>query len=431
MSSFGGGRIDVARPILLDRHTVSYDVSCTSEMRKYFSGRGMFITYDADISIVPNALLLIPVLSTLAPIAWALGADLSAHSIDAGFLRALGDIQRSFQRLHPEVSWSGDVFGDEVVDTRTSYPGRERAILFSGGVDSVTSAVVHREEKPLLVTVWGADLGLAQQRRWDQVSASNWKFAQERSFNISFIKTNFRTFFNSYRLKPKYADHFPNWYSAFQQGLGLAGLCAPLSYLHDIGSIYVPSTHTADYSPAWGSHPEIDNRVAWASTRTVHDGYGMSRQKKLNLLANYIRAEDARLPLRVCWGKGENCSACEKCSITMIGLALEGLDPNDHGFRFNSHTLPHIRRQLERGRFSMSDTLVWILTEIQQQPISDTDALRVEGLKEFHAWLKGASIEALKRKSRRSLGKAVKGFLEKRPEPIGRSLRKTLGHPFP
>jgi len=79
----------------------------------------------------------------------------------------------------------------------------------------------------------------------------------------------------------------------------------------------------------------------------------------------------------------------------------------------------------------MSDTLVWILTEIQQQPISDTDALRVEGLKEFHAWLKGASIEALKRKSRRSLGKAVKGFLEKRPEPIGRSLRKTLGHPFP
>src|SRR6478672_8655235 len=112
MSSFGGGRIDVARPILLDRYTVSYEVSCTSEMRKYFSGRGMFITYDADISIVPNALLLIPVLSTLAPIAWALGADLSAHSIDAGFLRALGDIQQSFRRLHPDASWSGEVFGD-------------------------------------------------------------------------------------------------------------------------------------------------------------------------------------------------------------------------------------------------------------------------------------------------------------------------------
>ena len=303
-----GGRIDVASPILRDRYTVSYDVSCTREMQKYFSGRGMFITYDADITLVPNALLLIPLLSSLAPIAWALGADVSAHSIDAGFLRALGKIKESFRRLHPGANWTGDVFGDEVVDTSASYEGRGRAILFSGGVDSVTSVVVHREEKPRLVTVWGADLGLAQQRRWEQVSAANWKFAQARSLNISFIKTNFRTFFNSYRLKPRYADHFPNWYSAFQQGLGLAGLCAPLSYLHDLGSIYVPSTHTADFAPPWGSHPEIDNRVGWASTKAVHDGYGLSRQKKLKLLASYIRAEDPHLPLRVCWGRGENCS---------------------------------------------------------------------------------------------------------------------------
>src|SRR4026208_1488815 len=77
----GGGRIDVARPVLVDRYTVSYDLTCTRELQKYFSGRGMFITYDADISIVPNALLLIPLLSSLAPIAWALGADVSAHSI--------------------------------------------------------------------------------------------------------------------------------------------------------------------------------------------------------------------------------------------------------------------------------------------------------------------------------------------------------------
>jgi hypothetical protein len=426
----GGGRIDVARPVLVDRYTVSYDLTCTRELQKYFSGRGMFITYDADISIVPNALLLIPLLSSLAPIAWALGADVSAHSIDAGFLRALDEVRRSFRHLHPEASWTGDVFGDEVVDTSASYEGYGRAILFSGGVDSVTSVLLHREEKPRLVTVWGADLGLAQQHRWDQVSAANWRFAQARSLDISFIKTNFRTFFNSYRLKPTYVDHFPNWYSAFQQGLGLAGLCAPLSYLHDLGSIYVPSTHTAEFAPRWGSHPEIDNRVGWASTKTVHDGYALSRQKKLKLLANYIRAEDPRLPLRVCWGKGENCSACEKCSITMIGLALEGLDPSDHGFRFSSGTLSHIRKRLEHGRFSMSDTLVWILTEIQKT-VPEPDALKIPGLKEFHTWLQGASIEQLKRKSERSVRKVVKGFLEKRPEPMGRSLRRTLGHPFP
>jgi len=431
MTAPSAGRIDVGSPILLDRFTVSYDVKGSREMRKYFSGRGMFITYDSDITLVPNALLLIPLLSTLAPIAWALGAEISAPALDAGFMRALSEIKDSFRRLYPRANWTGDVLGEELVDSSTSYEGRGRAILFSGGVDSVTSVVVHREEKPRLVTVWGADLGLSQQHRWEQVSAANWRFAKARSLDISFIKTNFRTFFNSYKLKSTYADHFPNWYSAFQQGLGLAGLCAPLSYMHDVGSIYVPSTHSEDFSPAWGSHPEIDNLVRWASTKTVHDGYGMSRQRKLELLAKYVRAEDPHLPLRVCWGRGENCSECEKCSITMIGLALEGLDPNDHGFRFTSETLPHIRKQLERGRFGMSDTLVWILTEIQQQTIPGSSRLKVDGLAEFHTWLQGVSIERLKRKSERSLRTAVRGFLEKRPEPIGRSLRKTLGHPFP
>ena len=115
----------------------------------------------------------------------------------------------------------------------------------------------------------------------------------------------------------------------------------------------------------------------------------------------------------------------------MIGLALEGLDPNDHGFRFSSETLPRIRKQLEHGRFNMSDTLVWILTEIQKQTLPRSDMLKVHGLEEFLSWLQGGSIERFKKKSQRSLRKAVKGFLEKRPEPIGRSLRKTLGHPFP
>lgn len=119
----------------------------------------------------------------------------------------------------------------------------------------------------------------------------------------------------------------------------------------------------------------------------------------------------------------------QRCLISAVTL-LEGLDPNDHGFRFSSETLPRIRRQLEHGRFNMSDTLVWILTEIQRT-IPEPDALKVDGLKEFHTWLQGESVEWLKKKSGRSVRKAVKGFLEKGPEPIGRSLRKTMGHPFP
>ena len=80
------GQINVAKPVLLDRSVVSYELSCSSEMSRYFSSQRMFVSYDADVSLVPNALLLIPLLSTLAPIAWALGADINAPCIDVGFL---------------------------------------------------------------------------------------------------------------------------------------------------------------------------------------------------------------------------------------------------------------------------------------------------------------------------------------------------------
>ena len=54
-----------------------------------------------------------------------------------------------------------------------------------------------------------------------------------------------------------------------------------------------------------------------------------------------------------------------------------------------------------------------------------------ELLEEFLAWLQSVSMESLKEKSGPSARRTVKRFLENRPEPIGRSLRKAMGHPFP
>ena len=425
------GKIEVGKPILVDGFTVRYELKCSPGMRKYFSSRDMFVTYDADMSDVPEALLLIPFLSSAAPIAWSLGAELRAPCIDVEFLHALSEIKESFRRFHPAGDWSGEVRGDLIVDTSRSYRVRRRAILFSGGVDSVTSAVVHQDENPRLVTVWGADLGLAQHRPWEQVSAATRTFAQHRSMDISFVKTNFRTFFNSYKLNARSQPSFPNWYSGFQQGLGLVGLCAPLSCVHELESIYIPSTHTADFARPWGSHPEIDNHIRWGSTQAIHDGYELSRQNKLQALAKYIREEDPGLSLRVCWAKGANCSRCEKCSITMIGLVIEGLDPNHHGFIFGPQTLSYIRSQLENGGFNVSHTLVWILKEIQQTAYPRSHGIEESGCDEFLSWLRGVSVESFRERRGHSVRKSVTRFLENRPEPLGRTLRKAIGHPFP
>jgi hypothetical protein len=102
------------------------------------------------------------------------------------------------------MDWSGEVRANEIVDCSGTYQGSRHAMLFSGVVDSLTSFVVHREKKPRLVTIWGADIGLAHHHRWEQASTQNRVFAESKSLDISFIKTNFRTFFNSYILKAKF-----------------------------------------------------------------------------------------------------------------------------------------------------------------------------------------------------------------------------------
>ena len=423
-------QIVVGSPTLVERSTVIYDVRAGRPIDRYFSSERMFVTYDVDLTGVPEALLLVPCLSTLAPIAWALGAEIRVPTVDAVFLESLGHVQRALAHLHPTIDWRGDVRAQAVVDHAGTYPHHRDGLLFSGGVDSLTSFVTHRRGTPWLVSVWGADLGLDQRPQWEAVEAANRAFARSRSLDISFVKTNFRTFFKNYKLLGRFFRSFSNWYSAVQQGPGLTGLCAPLSYARGLGRILIPSTHTADFDPRWGTHPTIDNSVRWASTQVIHDGFDLSRQMKLALLAEYIREEDPRLQLRVCWGKGSNCSRCAKCTLTMLGLVLEGLDPNDHGFRFDAATLSHIRAQLAQGRMLLKDSYAWRLVEIQRK-IPTRVPLPLAGLDEFLLWFQNVSIPHCQARYERHPRTIVRRHLDTRPEPVGRWIRRALGHPFP
>jgi hypothetical protein len=117
----------------------------------------------------------------------------------------------------------------------------------------------------------------------------------------------------------------------------------------------------------------------------------------------------------------------------MVGLALEGLDPNHHGFRFDASVLSFIRAQLEGGFMALSNLAVWLWTEIQQN-VTTRKPLELDGLDEFFTWLVGISIpdcQAKFRANSRRPRASVMRFLETRSEPLGRSIRKALRHPFP
>lgn len=421
--------IVVAGPALSDPFTVRYELDCTGPNRAYFSSRRMFVRYQVDLGGVPDSLLLVPLLGSIAPIAWVLGARLRVPVVDASFLAALEVVRQSLRTMYPSIDWSGEIVADSVVDTTVDSAERS-ALLFSGGVDSLASYVRHNSENPLLVSIWGADIGLAQRQRWDEVAAANLEFARERGAELSLISTNFRTFFNHYKLRARFLASFENWYSGIQQGLGLVTLCAPLSHTHRLRRVLIAGTHAPDFDRPWGSHPSIDNHVRWATTEVVHDGYELTRQMKLKLLADFVRNDDHDLPIRVCWGRAVNCSHCVKCAGTIVGLLIEGLNPNDHGFRCDAGALARIRHEIETGRMYLPESAEWRWNEMQRC-IPTRARVDIEGVDEFMAWLERVSMRTYRQRSRARTRARVRRYLETRPEPVGRWLRLALGHPFP
>jgi len=64
------------QPVVTDSRTVRYPLSWSPALRKYFSREQMFVSYDLNLEGVPEPILLIPIVATLAPIAWVLDAEL-------------------------------------------------------------------------------------------------------------------------------------------------------------------------------------------------------------------------------------------------------------------------------------------------------------------------------------------------------------------
>lgn len=139
------------------------------------------------------------------------------------------------------------------------------------------------------------------------------------------------------------------WYSSVGHGLGLLGLCAPMAYARGIEDLYVAATHWDGIDLEWGSRPDIDDYVRWSGTRCHHDAYELTRQERLDAIADYVETDAPDLQLQTCNVRMDgNCGECEKCYRTAVGLRLSGLEPSDHATtsptRSTPRSEPHSRR---------------------------------------------------------------------------------------
>ena len=375
-------------------------LSFSKDVKKYFLSNYFRVEYDRNILNVSPSILHIPAISNLIPIAWAIGADIHVKELDETYLNCLHKIKSVMMRWYPDLSFSTNIEAEDVVQNR--FFNKEHGLLFSGGLDSTVSYIRHITKNPKLIMVWGADIRLDRERFWRKIRNQYKIFADNENVKINFVKANMRQFMNENLLNLDFGNFLTDfsWWGAIHHGLGLVGLCAPLSVTEHLGTIFIASSHTKELiNYPWGSHPLIDNNISWADVKVIHDGYDLTRQEKIQCLKNYITSYNRYPFLRVCWSQSKilNCGNCEKCSRTILGLILENIDPNKCGFDINSNFFENLKQIFVKNSYDLSLDRVLFFKDIQKSIPEKMDH-NLYDCREFFKWFKNFEISEVQKK---------------------------------
>lgn len=196
----------------------------------------------------------------------------------------------------------------------TDFVERSDAVglCFTGGVDSFHTLL--HEPKPVdaLVYVAGFDISLDDPARLAAWERSFREIADRIGKKAIVVRTNLRT-------HPSFAR--PGWERT--HGAALAAVGHVLS--HALGRLRIAPTWRYDDPRPWGSSFRLDPH--WSSGWIVieHGDASLSRRDKIPRIAD---SPLVRRNLRVCWEnrtREANCSSCQKCLRTMVGLAACGV----------------------------------------------------------------------------------------------------------
>ena len=412
-------RVRVETPTI-DGDRLTGEIATTGPVSRFFSGQPFRARYSTSIEDLPESLQTIPVLAHVCPVAWAVGAEVVVERTDARFLDGLRRIRSTLLEMYPEFMTGGSVHCPTPVHTDSAGPEfDDTGMLFTGGVDSTATYVRHRDEDPTLVSIRGWVID--GDDRWKRTREYVNSFASARSHETAFVESNMLDFLATPLLQAHFQRYLDGaWYSSVGHGLGLLGLCAPLAHVQEWGSLYIAATYTQEWDRPWGSHPDVDEHVAWRGTSCSHDGYQLNRQAKIDRIAEYLEQESSKLALRTCTyhdGAG-NCSECEKCYRTIVGLLLADLDPNAHGYEFGPETFTEIRRFFEDGE-SFINTTKKRYWGVLQEVTAERSLADAPGGPAFEQWLLDQDFASFVDQSERPLRhRLLQGAARKTPTPV-------------
>ena len=145
--------------------TISYNYDIDQSISKYFNSKESFyVTYQENVSDLPESINIIPLLANIMPIAWFAGFDVYVNELDETFYRSLQDLKEEFLIHFPQIKLKSNLFVNSLVKNVIS--DNNKGLLFSGGLDSFESLTRNIDFNPYLISVLGADIEINDKRRW-------------------------------------------------------------------------------------------------------------------------------------------------------------------------------------------------------------------------------------------------------------------------
>ena len=153
--------------LTISKNQVSFRLSYPKKIQKYFLSNRFYVEYDKDVQDVSSSILYIPVISSIAPLAWVTGANIYVEELDRTYLESLAKIKLVMKRWYPRLPFSSTIYVKNIVSN--SFQNKNFGLMFTGGIDSTVSFIKHRSDKPHLIMVGEPEVPLRDKAFWRRI----------------------------------------------------------------------------------------------------------------------------------------------------------------------------------------------------------------------------------------------------------------------
>ena len=353
-------KIIIKEPTIYNNR-IKYEYQVEGEWEKYFTEqRTSFIEYSDDISNMHESIAVVPFICNVLPMVWLCDATIEAPYVDKDFLDHVEDIKKGYEGMYPMFEFKGNIATNSYENQPVSNK-HEAGAFFSGGVDAYTTLLRHLDEKPVLMTIWGADVKLSDKKGWNNVKNHINSVGEEFDLPVLYIKSDFREVLDEGKCSDFVKKSGDGYWHGFQSGISVISHAAPVAFIYGMQKAYIASSFSEDVKGTYtcASDPTIDNYVYYCKCKTVHDGYDMNRLEKVKYIVKQSETKNKRVSLRVCWESsgGKNCCHCEKCYRTILEVVAAGKNPNDYGFIWDDEHIKQccydMRHKIRSAQFNI------------------------------------------------------------------------------